>query len=508
MDNLASPTCPQAIIESLSGLSTILSTSWEKLGIFFWRYASKLLRIGVLPVHRCVMSLPLWPVVLQQLESEYPANLFQMWIRPLQVEIQGNQLELLAPNPFFVRHIQDKFLARIREIVTEVSEGRYQQVVIRVGSRGDRSPPPARPADLVRTAAPSPAAAAPVEPPPRPVTSLNPLFTFDNFVSGKGAQLAHAGCLQAADNPGAPNSNPLFIYGPTGLGKTHLMHAVGNEMLRRNPNARVMYLTSERFVGDFITALQRNMMSDFKRLYRSLDALLIDDIQFFANKESTQDEFFHTFNTLLEGSRQIIMTSDRIPREINGMDDRLKSRFSWGLSIQVDPPDKETRVAILLKKSHAVGIEVPPESAHFIAEHVQGNVRELEGALNKVIATARFKGMPVSLELVKEALRDVLLVRARQFNIDNIQRVVAEYFRIPLRELTGKKRNRSFARPRQMAMSLSRELTGNSYPEIGLAFDGRDHSTVIHACEKVAELRREDAGFNEDYNNLLRLLQA
>lgn len=462
-----------------------------------------------------LMSVPLWQAVLQRLEAEYPLNLFQMWIRPLQVELSASRLELLAPNPFFVRHIQDKFLIRIREVVREVSEGRIEDVLIRVGSRGDRSKPSAGPAAPATTAAAAnasdrqrPQAPAAAEPVPRPVTSLNPLFTFDNFVSGKGAQLAHAGCLQAADNPGAPNSNPLFIYGPTGLGKTHLMHAVGNEILRRNPNARVMYLTSERFVGDFITALQRNMMSDFKRLYRSLDALLIDDIQFFAGKESTQDEFFHTFNSLLEGSRQIIMTSDKIPREINGMDDRLKSRFSWGLSIQVDPPDKETRVAILLKKSMSAGIDLPLEPAHFIAEHVQGNVRELEGALNKVIATARFKGLPVSLELVREALRDVLLVRARQFNIDNIQRVVAEYYRIPLRELTGKKRNRSFARPRQVAMSLSRELTGNSYPEIGAAFDGRDHSTVIHACDKVAELRASDANLAEDYNNLLRLLQA
>lgn len=472
------------------------------------------------------MSGNLWPEVLGRLEAEYPANLFQMWIRPLQAEHHVDSLELLAPNPFFVRHVIDKFLPRIREVARELSQGRVQDVCIRVGSRGDRAAVSATPASTspaqsvaavnsvaadmtaIRDRASRQGSAPASEVMARPVSSLNPLFTFENFVAGKGTQLAHAGCLQAADNPGSPNSNPLFIYGPTGLGKTHLMHAVGNEILRRNPSARVMYLTSERFVGDFITALQRNMMPDFKRVYRSLDALLIDDIQFFAGKESTQDEFFHTFNSLLEGSRQIIMTSDRIPREINGMDDRLKSRFSWGLSIQVDPPDKETRIAILLMKSHSAGIELPLESANFIAEHVQGNVRELEGALNKVMATARFRGLPVSLELVKEALRDVLIVRARQFNIDNIQRVVAEYYRIPLRELTGKKRNRSFARPRQIAMALSRELTGNSYPEIGQAFDGRDHSTVIHACEKVNELRAEDSHLNEDYNNLLRQLQA
>lgn len=455
------------------------------------------------------MSQGLWQQTLVRLEAEYPANLFQMWIRPLQAVEQADRLELLAPNPFFVRHIKDKFLVRIQEVLREVSSNRVQQVLVRVGSINDKPVAPTGKREPSPTAAGAASTkSAERESLPKPASSLNPLFTFDNFVPGKGAQLAHAGCLQAADNPGASHSNPLFIYGPTGLGKTHLMHAVGNEILRRNPHARVMYLTSERFVGDFISALQRNMMSDFKRLYRSLDALLIDDIQFFANKESTQDEFFHTFNTLLEGSRQIIMTSDRIPREINGMDDRLKSRFSWGLSIQVDPPDKETRIAILLKKSLSAGLDMPIESAHFIAEHVQGNVRELEGALNKVIATARFKGVAVSLELVKEALRDVLLVRARQFNIDNIQRVVAEYYHIPVRELVGKKRNRSFARPRQIAMALSRELTGNSYPEIGMAFDGRDHSTVIHACEKVSALRATDTHIDEDFNNLLRILQT
>ncbi|MDP5133745.1 MAG: chromosomal replication initiator protein DnaA [Paraglaciecola sp.] len=456
------------------------------------------------------MSDSVWQNALQRLQEEYPANLFQMWIRPLQVEETVASLVLLAPNPFFVRHVNDKFMTRIREIILSLSDGRIAQVSIRVGSRGDIEPRQPSRESLPVTNSPASvrsllSAPEPIE---RPPSSLNPLFTFDNFVSGKGAQLAHAGCLQAADNPGASHSNPLFIYGPTGLGKTHLMHAVGNEMLRRNPNARVMYITSERFVGDFIHALQRSMMNDFKRLYRSLDALLIDDIQFFAKKESTQDEFFHTFNSLLEGSRQIIMTSDRVPRDISGMDDRLKSRFSWGLSIQVDPPDKETRVAILLKKAHSAGFDVPIESAHFIAEHVQGNVRELEGALNKVIANARFRGAPVTLELVKEALRDLLLLRVKQFTIENIQRVVTEYFAISLRDLKGKKRNRSFARPRQMAMALSRELTGNSYPEIGLAFDGRDHSTVIHACDRIAELRQIDAQLNEDYSTLLRQLQA
>ena len=454
------------------------------------------------------MTAIVWQQVLTILEIDLPANFFQMWIRPLQVEESPDSLVLLAPNPFFVSHIKKEFLPRIQAIAQDKSSGRISQVAIRVGSKSDGAD---MPSSNERTRPSTLKGQKPTnveEYPPRLGSNLNPLFTFDTFVAGKGAQLAHAGCLQAADMPGGQHTNPLFIYGPTGLGKTHLMHAVGNEILRRNPTARVMYLTSERFVGDFISALQRNLMPDFKRLYRSLDAILIDDIQFFAKKESTQDEFFHTFNSLLQESRQIIMTSDRIPKDINNMDDRLKSRFSWGLSIQVDPPDKETRIAILMKKSNTIGMRMPMDSAQFIAEHVQGNVRELEGALNKVVATAKFKAAPVTLELVKEALRDQLLSRAKQFTIENIQRIVAEYYHISVRDITGKKRNRSIARPRQMAMALSRDLTKNSYPEIGAAFDGRDHSTVIHACEKVKVLREQDPQFDEDYHQLNRLLQA
>lgn len=452
-----------------------------------------------------------WSTVLVRLQEETPVNLYQMWINPIHAEQTDSVLTLLVPNPFFLRHVQDKYLPRIREIVAGMSDGNGIEVKLAVGSLSDRPAVNKKKltlADAAPAAKPSATSQVANDSSIRPVNSLNHLFTFDNFVAGKGAQLAHAGCLQAAANPGAPHSNPLFIYGPTGLGKTHLMHAVGNEIIRRNPNARVLYITSERFVADFISALQKGFMNDFKRLYRSLDALLIDDIQFFAKKESTQDEFFHTFNTLLEGSRQIIMTSDRIPRDISDMDDRLKSRFSWGLSIQVDPPDKETRVAILLKKANSANFDLPLDSAHFIAEHVQGNVRELEGALNKVMANSKFRGEPADLDLVKDALRDILLLRVKQFNIDNIQRVVAEYYSISVRDLKGKKRNRSFARPRQIAMSLSRELTGNSYPEIGAAFDNRDHSTVIHACERVAELRISENQLNEDYLLLLRQLQA
>jgi chromosomal replication initiator protein len=453
----------------------------------------------------------IWPVCLERLHDELPQNLFNMWIRPLQAEESAGALKLYAPNPFFLRHIADKYLSRIRELIRDLSQGQILDVKLEVGSKADRQPAPA-PAQARAEFQPRQgmgnAHALPESTQQRPVSNLNSLFTFENFVAGKSNQLAFAACRQVAENLGGSNHNPLFIYGHTGLGKTHLMHSVGNAVLKNNPTARILYMTSERFVGDFVTALQRGLMSEFKRLYRSLDVLLIDDIQFFAGKGSSQEEFFHTFNTLLEGSRQVILTSDKFPREINDLDQRLKSRFAWGLTLQVEPPELETRVAILMKKAEHNGILLPQPCAFFIAQHVQANVRELEGALNKVIATARFKGKAIDLELVKESLKDVLAVRAKQINIENIQKVVAEYYRIPLRELTGKKRNRSYARPRQVAMSLARELTSHSYPEIGQAFDGRDHSTVIHACEKIDDLKKSDPNMAEDYNNLLRLLQA
>jgi chromosomal replication initiator protein len=448
----------------------------------------------------------IWPSCLERLQEELPQNLFNMWIRPLQAEEGVQTLKLLAPNPFFVRHIADKYLNRIRELTIDLSHGKLQQVVLEVGNKQDREVVASHAATL-KPSKPSSSLTS-SDSLPRLTSNLNPLFTFENFVSGKSNQLAFAACHQVAEKPGSTGHNPLFIYGPTGLGKTHLMHSVGNAVLKANPSARILYITSERFVGDFVTALQRDLMNDFKRLYRSLDVLLIDDIQFFAGKGGSQEEFFHTFNSLLEGSRQIILTSDKFPREINNLDERLKSRFAWGLTLQVEPPELETRVAILMKKAEQNGVILPQPSAFFVAQHVQANVRELEGALNKVIATARFKGKPVDLDLVKESLKDILAVRAKQISIENIQKVVAEYYRIPLRELTGKKRNRSYARPRQVAMALSRELTAHSYPEIGHAFDGRDHSTVIHACEKIEDLRRSDPNMAEDYNNLLRLLQA
>ncbi len=501
------PVCTGVTLPVFHSSLTGLKMVWQE-GFFcrYWQLPCHVDKITP-PFWFCCFQddvVAIWPVCLERLQDELPQNLFNMWIRPLQAEEQAGALRLLAPNPFFVRHVADKYLTRIRELTKELSQGALEQVLLEVGSRQDREAPAATVKPRERL---TPPAVVP-ETMPRPANNLNQLFTFENFVAGKSNQLAFAACQQVAAKPGMSGHNPLFIYGPTGLGKTHLMHSVGNAVLASNPNARILYLTSDRFVQDFITALQRGLMNDFKRLYRSLDVLLIDDIQFFAGKTSTQEEFFHTFNALLEGSRQVILTSDKFPKEINELDDRLKSRFAWGLTLPVEPPELETRAAILMKKAEQNSIRLPQHSAVFIAQHVQANVRELEGALNKVIATARFKGSELELDLVRESLKDVLAVRAKQINIDNIQKVVAEYYRIPLRELIGKKRNRSYARPRQVAMTLSRELTSHSYPEIGYSFDGRDHSTVIHACNLIDELRKSDPNMAEDYTNLLRLLQA
>lgn len=338
-------------------------------------------------------------------------------------------------------------------------------------------------------------------------SNLNHSFTFDNFVEGKSNQLARAAALQVSENPGGAY-NPLFLYGGVGLGKTHLMHAVGNFLLMQNRNAKILYLHSERFVADMVKALQINAITEFKRFYRSVDALLIDDIQFFAGKERSQEEFFHTFNALLEGGQQMILTCDRYPKEISGVEERLKSRFGWGLTVAVDPPELETRVAILMKKAEDSKIDLPPESAFFIAQKIRSNVRELEGALKRVIANAHFTGRSITLDFVKESLKDLLAVQDRQISIENIQKTVAEYFKIKIADLYSKRRSRSVARPRQIAMALAKELTNHSLPEIGDAFGGRDHTTVLHACRKIAELRVGDRDVDEDYTNLSRLLTA
>jgi chromosomal replication initiator protein len=338
-------------------------------------------------------------------------------------------------------------------------------------------------------------------------SNLNPDFTFDSFVGGKSNQLARAASMQVGENPGGAY-NPLFIYGGVGLGKTHLMHAVGNLILKNKPGARVIYLHSERFVADMVKALQHNAINDFKRYYRTVDALLIDDIQFFAKKERSQEEFFHTFNALLEGQQQVILTCDRYPKEVDGLEDRLKSRFGWGLTAAIEPAELETRVAILMSKAAQGNVDLPNEVAFFIANRIQSNIRELEGALRRVVASARFTGQPITLELAREALRDLLALQDKLVTISNIQKVVVEYYKIRVADLLSKRRSRTITRPRQVAMSLAKELTTHSLPEIGDAFGGRDHTTVLHACRKVAELRDTDNRINEDYNNLLRTLTS
>ena len=338
-------------------------------------------------------------------------------------------------------------------------------------------------------------------------SNINDSYTFDSFVEGNSNQLARAAAMQVADNPGNAY-NPLFLYGGTGLGKTHLLHAVGNGIMANKKDAKVVYMHSERFVQDMVKALQNNAIEEFKRYYRSLDALLIDDIQFFAKKDRSQEEFFHTFNALLEGNKQIILTSDRYPKEIEGVEDRLKSRFGWGLNVPIEPPELETRVAILMKKASHSKVKLPEEVAFFIAKRLRSNVRELEGALNRVIANANFTGRPITIEFVKDALRDLLALQDKLVTIDNIQKTVAEYFKIRVADILSKRRSRSVARPRQIAMSLAKELTNHSLPEIGDAFGGRDHTTVLHACRKIKELKEESHEIKEDVQNLIRILSS
>ncbi|GHB71641.1 chromosomal replication initiator protein DnaA [Psychrosphaera saromensis] len=338
-------------------------------------------------------------------------------------------------------------------------------------------------------------------------SNINESYTFDSFVEGNSNQLARAAAMQVADNPGNAY-NPLFLYGGTGLGKTHLLHAVGNGIMDNKKDAKVVYMHSERFVQDMVKALQNNAIEEFKRYYRGLDALLIDDIQFFAKKDRSQEEFFHTFNALLEGNKQIILTSDRYPKEIDGVEDRLKSRFGWGLNVPIEPPELETRVAILMKKAHQSKVKIPEEVAFFIAKRLRSNVRELEGALNRVIANANFTGRPITIDFVKDALRDLLALQDKLVTIDNIQKTVAEYFKIRVADILSKRRSRSVARPRQIAMSLAKELTNHSLPEIGDAFGGRDHTTVLHACRKIKELKEESHEIKEDVQNLNRILSS
>ncbi len=433
----------------------------------------------------------LWNRCIRDLKAELPEQQFNTWIRPLQAIEDEGQLRLLAPNRFVVDWLQEHYIERILELV----DGSQTEVVVEVGSR-----------DKPAAIQPSPAVApAKASAPPTIASRLSPSFVFDTFVEGKSNQLARAAAIQVGQNPGT-SYNPLFIYGGVGLGKTHLMQAVGNAIVAEKPTARVAYVHSERFVGDMVKGLQHNRISEFKRTYRSLDALLIDDIQFFAGKERSQEEFFHTFNALLEGQRQIVLTCDRYPKEVNGLEERLKSRFGWGLTVAIEPPELETSVAILMSKAAAESVELPEEVAFFIAKRIRSNVRELEGALRRVIANSRFTGRPINLDFAKEALRDLLALQERLVSIENIQKTVADYYKIRVADLLSKKRSRSIARPRQVAMALAKELTNHSLPEIGDAFGGRDHTTVLHGCRRVEGLRETEKRVDDDYLNLLRTL--
>lgn len=450
-------------------------------------------------------EISVWQKCLQCLQEEFPAQQFNTWLRPLQAEIDGSSLILLAPNRFVVDWVQKNFYERIKELVLQLEPGTITMVSIEIGSK----------------AAALPATSTKTEPSPYPQRSkaasnksaeykssfLDPRLKFEHYVQGNSNQLAYAASLQVAERPGEAY-NPLFIYGGVGLGKTHLMHAIGNEILKNKPDAKVLYLHSERFVADMVKALQTNAINEFKRFYRSLDALLIDDIQFFAGKDRSQEEFFHTFNALLEGQQQIILTSDRYPKEIEGVEERLKSRFGWGLTVAVEPPELETRVAILVTKAEQTNVELPYEVAFFIAKRIRSNVRELEGALRRVIANSQFTGKQITIEFVQDALRDLLALQDKLITVDNIQKTVADYYKVKVADLVSKRRSRSIARPRQMAMAMAKELTNHSLPEIGDYFGGRDHTTVIHACKKVKSLVLTENDFEQDYKNLLRILSS
>jgi chromosomal replication initiator protein len=444
----------------------------------------------------------LWKSCVHKLESELSEQQLNTWIRPLHAIEENGELTLLAPNRFVLDWVQDNFLSRIHELMG-TSDKAAQPIILEIGS-----------SELTTQQAISAAAVSTEKVRAVKATSaklqnfnrnLNANFTFDTFVEGKSNQLPKAASVQVAGHPGEAY-NPLLIYGGVGLGKTHLLHAIGNQMLVKKPGAKILYLHSERFVADMVKALQHNAISEFKRFYRTVDALLIDDIQFFAGKERSQEEFFHTFNTLLEIQSQVILTCDRYPKEVEGLDERLKSRFGWGLTQAIEPPELETRVAILQRKAELMNVELPSEVAFFIGKRIRSNIRELEGALRRVVANAQFTGTAITLDFAKGALHDLLALQDKLVTIDNIQKTVAEYFKIRVSDLLSARRSRSITRPRQIAMSLAKELTNHSLPEIGDAFGGRDHTTVLHACRKVINLREGDIQINDDYINLLRCL--
>lgn len=433
----------------------------------------------------------IWKTCLSKLEHDISTSDFSTWIRPLQAIEEQSKIRLLAPNRFVLDWVKQHHFVKIEQAIAEFTGGALC-VSLEIGSRNS-------------------AAVAPVGKPKIPDAKknrpnfLNSAFTFENFVEGKSNQLAKAASMQVTDHAGK-TYNPLLIYGGSGLGKTHLMHAIGNAIVKKNPEAKVVYLHSEKFVQDMVKALQQNTIDSFKEYYRTLDTLLIDDIQFLAGKERSQEEFFHTFNTLLEKKHQVVMTCDKFPKEIEGLEDRLKSRFGWGLPVTIEPPDLETRAAILMKKALIANVDLPQEVAFFIGKRIPSNVRDLEGALRRVIANSQFTGCPITIEFTKEALHDLISLQDRLISIENIQKTVAEYFKIRVSDLTSKTRKQSITRPRQVAMTLARELTNLSLPEIGEAFGGRDHTTVINACKRIGKLKDSDVKICEDYSNLLRTL--
>jgi chromosomal replication initiator protein len=479
-----------------------------------------------------------WSQCQNQLQNELPEQQYNTWIRPLKLKYfdvdsdrfndptNDDVIELLAPNRFVEDWVKSKFLDRIEELFHQLSgngvvlgisaspanapqykqEAEYQKSTNGDAVVGSASSAIVMPDSVDETVVEAPAVLrSAAESSLR--TNLNNEFTFDSFVEGKSNQLAFAAAQQVAENPGG-SYNPLFIYGGVGLGKTHLMHAVGNVLRAKKPDAKIVYLHSERFVADMVKALQLKAIDEFKRFYRSVDALLIDDIQFFSGKERSQEEFFHTYNALLEGGQQMILTSDRYPKEIDGVEERLKSRFGWGLTVAVEPPELETRAAILINKAEQSGVHLSKDAAFFIAQRIRSNVRELEGALKRVMAHAQFTRRPIDIDLIRESLKDLLALQDKLVTVDNIQRVVADYYQLKMSDLLSKRRSRSVARPRQVAMSIAKELTNHSLPEIGEAFGGRDHTTVLHACRKVKELEGADREVQRDLKNLYRTLST
>ncbi len=426
-----------------------------------------------------------WSKFTEKLESKLSQDEFNTWIRPLKGSLQKNKLEITAPNDFVLNYIVENLSEEINTIITN----ELKQDISLVFKTLDKETF----VDKYKTTN------------KQPKTTLVDSYVFDNFVEGKSNHVALAAAKQVASNPSG-DYNPLFIYGGVGLGKTHLMHAVGNQILKNDPDKRIVYVHSEKFVSDMVKALQLGAMNEFKSFYRNADALLIDDIQFFAGKEQSQEEFFHTFNALLDQNNQMILTCDKYPKEIDGLEDRLKSRLGWGLPVVIDPPELETRAAVLLKKASLMGVELPEDCAIYIAQRIRSNIRELEGALKRVSANAKFTDRPIDLALVKDALKDLFVISAKMVSIENIQKTVSEYYNIKLSDLLSKRRSRSITRPRQLAMALTKKLTNHSLPEIGEAFNGRDHTTVLHACKKIKELRQEDPSLEEDYRNLNRAL--